>query len=55
VPNEDGSVTIHFGGDENAGNYMDIFDGWNFSLRIYEPTEAYFNGEWALPELKIVE
>ncbi|MCJ7814809.1 MAG: DUF1254 domain-containing protein [Xanthomonadales bacterium] len=55
VPKEDGSVTIHFGGDENADNYMDIFDGWNFSLRIYEPTAAYFNGEWVLPELKIVE
>jgi hypothetical protein len=55
VPNVDGSVTIHFGGDENAGNYMDIFEGWNIVLRIYEPTEAYFNGEWVQPELEIVE
>jgi len=55
VPNEDGSVTIHFGGDENAANYMDIFEGWNVILRIYEPTEAYFNGEWVQPELEIVE
>ena len=55
VPNEDGSVTIHFGGDKNAVNYMDIFEGWNFALRIYEPGEAYFNGEWVMPELEIVE
>ncbi len=27
--------------------YMDIFEGWNLALRIYEPTEAYFNGDWA--------
>lgn len=55
VPNEDGSVTIHFGGDKNAINYMDIFEDWNFALRIYEPTEAYFNGEWVMPELEPVE
>ena len=51
VPEEDGSVIIRFGGDKNAVNYMDIFEGWNFALRIYEPTEAYFNGEWTMPEL----
>ena len=55
VPNEDGSVTIQFGGDNNAVNYMDIFEGWNIVLRIYEPEEAYFNGEWAMPELELVE
>ncbi len=54
VANEDGSVTINFGGDESAVNYMDIFEGWGFVLRIYEPTEAYFNGEWVRPELALV-
>lgn len=52
VPNEDGSYTIHFGGDKEAINYMDIFEGWNIALRIYEPTEAYFNGEWVMPKLE---
>jgi len=55
VANEDGSYTIHFGGDENALNYMDVFEGWNMALRIYEPTEAYFNGEWVMPELQSAE
>lgn len=55
VANEDGTYIIHFGGDKTAPNYMDIFDGWNFALRIYEPTEAYFNGEWVRPELELVE
>jgi hypothetical protein len=55
VPNEDGSFTIHFGGDKDTVNYMDIFEGWNLALRIYEPTEAYFNGEWVMPELEFVE
>ena len=55
VPEEDGSVIIRFGGDKNAVNYMDIFEDWNLALRIYEPTEAYFNGDWVMPELELIE
>ena len=55
VPEADGSFTIHFGGDKDAVNYMDIFENWNLALRIYEPTEAYFNGEWVMPELELAE
>jgi hypothetical protein len=55
VPNQDGSYTIHFGGDKDAVNYMDIFEDWNIAMRIYEPTEAYFNGEWVMPELELVD
>jgi len=52
---DDGSVVINFGGDRNASNYMEIFDGWNFTLRMYQPTEAYFNAQWVKPELKLVK
>ena len=55
VPEDDGSFIIHFGGDKGAVNYMDIFENWNLALRIYEPTEAYFNGEWVMPELELAE
>jgi len=55
VPSEDGSYTIHFGGDKDAVNYMDNFEGWNITMRIYEPTEAYFNGKWIMPELELVK
>ncbi len=50
-PNQDGSYTFHFGGDPDASNYLDIYSGWNVMLRLYEPTAAYFNGEWMLPDL----
>jgi hypothetical protein len=33
---------------------MDVFKGWNIVLRIYEPTESYFNGEWVVPQLKML-
>lgn len=55
VPEKDGSVIIHFGGDKSAANYIDIYDTWNMVLRLYESTEAYFNGEWVRPELELVE
>ena len=51
--NADGSVTIHFGGDAYADNYMETFEGWSFILRMYQPTEAYFDGSWKRPELKL--
>ena len=49
---EDGSVIINFGGDKDTKNFMEIFPGWNFTLRMYQPTEAYFNRQWIKPELK---
>ena len=55
ISDADGSVTINFGGDKNAKNFMETFPGWNFSLRLYQPTEAYFNGQWVKPELKLVK
>ncbi len=55
VANEDGSHTIHFGGDKGAVNYLDIFAGWSLMLRIYEPTDAYFSGDWVMPELEPIE
>merc|ERR1719247_774991 len=53
TPSADGSVTIHFGGDREAPNYMDIFEGWTYTLRMYQPTEEYFNGSWTQPELQL--
>lgn len=51
--NEDGSVTVHFGGDEKSvANYMEIFPGWTFILRLYLPQEEYFNKTWTKPELE---
>jgi len=48
--NEKGEYVIHFGGDETADNYLEIFDGWQYTLRLYLPTERYFSGDWEVPE-----
>ena len=48
--NADGSVTIHFGGDENASNYIPITPGWNYLLRLYRPRRELLDGTWKAPE-----
>lgn len=49
-PNADGSVTIHFGGNENAVNYLPIMPGWNYLVRLYRPRQELLGGKWKAPE-----
>lgn len=53
--NDDGSVTIRFGGDENAPNYLPIFPGWNYLVRMYRPRKEILDGTWKAPEAQPVE
>ena len=46
----DGSVTIHFGGDPNADNFMPIFPGWQYLVRLYRPRPEILDGSWSFPE-----
>lgn len=50
--NAKGEYVIHLGGDKNQDNYLDIYPGWNVAVRIYSPTEAYFNGSWTPPQFE---
>jgi len=47
--NKDGSVTIHFGGDPKADNYMPIMDGWLYLVRFYRPRQEILDGTWTFP------
>lgn len=53
--NEDGSVTIQFGGDETAPNYLPIVPGWNYTVRLYRPRKELLDGAWKFPEAQPVE
>jgi len=46
--NDDGSVTIHFGGSPGQPNYFPIMAGWNCIMRLYKPTKEFFDGTWKL-------
>jgi len=48
--NEDGSVTIHFGGDSKATNYLPITEGWNYIVRCYLPGWEIVEGNWTPPQ-----
>ena len=54
-PNEDGSITIHFGGDPDQVNYIPIADGWNYGIRMYEPEQEILDGTWVFPKIVPVE
>ncbi|MCB1229725.1 MAG: DUF1214 domain-containing protein [Verrucomicrobiae bacterium] len=55
TPNEDGSYTIHFGGDPEASNYLPITEGWNYTIRLYQPRKEILDGTWTFPEIKPVK
>lgn len=54
-PNPDGSVTIQFGGDESAPNYIPIMPGWNYLVRMYRPRMEILDGTWKFPEAQPME
>lgn len=49
-PNADGSVTIHFGGDDSLPNCIPIMPGWNYVVRMYRPRKSLLDGTWSFPE-----
>ena len=53
--NDDGSVTIHFGGDATATNYLPITDGWNYVVRAYLPGWRMIEGNWTPPKPQAAE
>jgi hypothetical protein len=53
--NDDGTVTIHFGGDASATNYLPITDGWNYIVRCYLPGWQIIEGNWTPPAPQPVE
>ena len=53
--NSDGEYVLNFGTTPGEENYLETFDGWNATLRIYSPTAEYFNGAWTVPSLEVVQ
>ncbi len=50
TPNEDGTVTINFGGcDDDRPNCLPIMAGWNYLVRYYQPHPEILDGSWTFP------
>lgn len=52
---DDGSVTIHFGGDPDQPNFIYTPEGWNYTVRLYGPREPILDGSYQFPEAQPVE
>jgi hypothetical protein len=54
-PNDDGSVTVHFGGcADGRPNCLPITEGWNYTVRLYRPRPEILDGSWTFPEVEPV-
>jgi hypothetical protein len=48
--NDDGSVTVHFGGcGDDRPNCLPIMGGWNYTVRLYRPRPEVLDGSWTFP------
>ena len=52
--NDDGSITIHFGGDPSRVNHLPAPEGWNTIIRLYQPQAELLEGRWEFPEFELV-
>ena len=47
----DGSIVIQFGGcDAKVANCLPTPPGWNYTVRLYQPSEEILNGQWSFPK-----
>jgi hypothetical protein len=58
--NSDGSVDLYFGPKAPVGkesNWLQTVPGkgWFCLLRLYSPTEAWYEGKWLPGEIELVE
>jgi hypothetical protein len=53
TPNDDGSVTVQFGGcGHGHPNCLPIMDGWNYTIRLYQPRSEVLDGSWIFPAIE---
>ena len=53
--NEDGSFTIHLGGDPKSVNFLPVTEGWNYVVRLYRPRKEIIDGSWEFPGVEKVK
>ncbi|WP_279250711.1 DUF1214 domain-containing protein [Candidatus Marimicrobium litorale] len=52
--NDEGETIVRFGGSPDQENYLEIYEGWNATFRIYSPQAEYFDGSWEVPSPQLV-
>ena len=55
VTEPDGSVILHLGGCADGGpNCLRLMDGWNYTVRLYQPRPEILDGSWTFPAVEPV-
>jgi len=48
---DDGSIVVQFGGcDGKIANCLPTGPGWNYTVRLYQPSDDILNGKWSFPQ-----
>jgi hypothetical protein len=56
TPNDDGSMTVHLGGcDDGRVNCLPIMEGWNYTVRLYQPGQEVLEGKYKFPSVETVQ
>ncbi|MDF2235756.1 DUF1254 domain-containing protein [Albimonas sp. CAU 1670] len=51
--NADGSMTVHLGGCEDGRvNCLPLVEGWQYTIRLYQPGPEILNGSWSFPPVQ---
>jgi len=51
--NADGSMTVHLGGcDDGRVNCLPLMEGWNYTVRLYQPGPGILDGSWTFPAVE---
>ena len=52
-PDDDGSVTVQFGGCENAScNCISIAPDWSYMVHLFRPRKEVLDGTWKFSEVQ---
>jgi hypothetical protein len=55
VKEADGSVIVHLdGGGDGYPNCLRLMDGWNYTVRLYQPRREILDGSWTFPPVEPV-
>lgn len=50
TPEPDGSVIVHLGGcGDGRPNCLRLMEGWNYTVRLYQPRPEVLDGTWTFP------
>ncbi|QFU81831.1 DUF1214 domain-containing protein [Natronorubrum aibiense] len=52
---DDGTVTVHLGGDPDQPNFLYTPEGWRYIVRLYRPREEVLDGSYQFPEAEPLE